>query len=318
MFSAVASPGHNVIFGFNTDIKFGETVYHVQSEAREHDSLLQTQVFVKGRCLGKYETSFAERIGKPDFNEDALHDLLKAQHKHFVDSARAGTILEEIEKHEAGMEKHEAGVEQHGVSAAKAAALPTMEVTPPAIDPERISISIDDPDLAAIAEASAAAGETEMAPPPPPPPKLEEVEKDVAPPVAAADPVLDSFMAELAAAEKEPPPPPLPIYRVDPAGAVIGKGVDLECLEPIVAPDGSTVLLNVQVGVDAAPAPGAQITARIAMPGAPATYIYSQTNNAGTADVRIATAGLDPNTGILIQAAVHGKSASRKFTLKRQ
>ena len=45
-----------MIFGFNTDIKHGDTVYHVQSEARENELLLQTQVFVRGRCIGKRAT----------------------------------------------------------------------------------------------------------------------------------------------------------------------------------------------------------------------------------------------------------------------
>ena len=49
-----------MIFGFNTDIKQGDTVYHVQSEARESELLLQTQVFVRGRCIGKRATSYAE------------------------------------------------------------------------------------------------------------------------------------------------------------------------------------------------------------------------------------------------------------------
>ena len=42
-----------MIFGFNTDVKHEDTVYHVQSEAREGEQLLQTQVFVRGRCIGK-------------------------------------------------------------------------------------------------------------------------------------------------------------------------------------------------------------------------------------------------------------------------
>lgn len=42
-----------MIFGFNTDIRHEDTVYHVQSEAREGEQLLQTQVFVRGRCIGK-------------------------------------------------------------------------------------------------------------------------------------------------------------------------------------------------------------------------------------------------------------------------
>ena len=50
-----------MIFGFNTDVKHGDTIYHVQSEARESELLLQTQVFVRGRCVGKKATSYAAR-----------------------------------------------------------------------------------------------------------------------------------------------------------------------------------------------------------------------------------------------------------------
>ena len=51
-----------MIFGFNTDIKQGDTVYHVQSEAREGELLLQTQVFVRGRCIGKRATPYADKL----------------------------------------------------------------------------------------------------------------------------------------------------------------------------------------------------------------------------------------------------------------
>lgn len=345
--------GCNVIFGFNTDVKYGDTVYHVQSEVRENVSLLQTQVFVKGRCLGKYATSFAHHAG-PDFNEDRLHDLLKQQHKHFVECARAGTIDEEIES---GRGVPQAAPPVEAVpQAAPVPATRAFESPAPGSDPaadpfaafstpppsplakqifgldepteqeekeeekeERISISLgDDPDLAAIADASAAAivdTERYTPPPAPLPVRVEEVPDE--PVERPPDPVLDSFMAELAAAEKEPPPPPLPQFRVDVAGHVIGKGIGLDCLEPIVAPDGTSVLLNVQVSEEGNACNGAQITCRIAMPGGPASYVYSTSNANGIADVKIATQGLQPSTPLLIQAAVHGKSASRKFTLKR-
>src|ERR1700722_19120603 len=54
-----------MIFGFNTDIKHDGTVYHVQSEAREHELLLQTQVFVRGRCIGKHAVSYADKATAP-------------------------------------------------------------------------------------------------------------------------------------------------------------------------------------------------------------------------------------------------------------
>jgi hypothetical protein len=57
-----------MIFGFNTDIRHADTVYHVQSEARTQDLLLQTQVFVRGRCIGKKASSYAEHALAPDFS----------------------------------------------------------------------------------------------------------------------------------------------------------------------------------------------------------------------------------------------------------
>src|SRR5215472_13465074 len=81
-----------MIFGFNTDIKHENTVYHVQSEAREHDHLLQTQVFVRGRCIGKHATSYADKLADPAFSDEHMHDLLKTQHKRVIDTIRSGGI----------------------------------------------------------------------------------------------------------------------------------------------------------------------------------------------------------------------------------
>jgi len=83
-----------MIFGFNTDIKHGDTVYHVQSEARKAEKLLQTQVFVRGRCIGKKASSYAELMEKPDFTEEHMHDLLKSQHRGMLDGIREGRLNE--------------------------------------------------------------------------------------------------------------------------------------------------------------------------------------------------------------------------------
>src|SRR5260370_3940130 len=81
-----------MIFGFNTDIKYEDVVYHVQSEARHADLLLQTQVFVRGRCIGKHATSYADWVVKPDFSDEQMHKLLKIQHKNVIDTIRACNI----------------------------------------------------------------------------------------------------------------------------------------------------------------------------------------------------------------------------------
>src|SRR6267154_2249961 len=85
-----------MIFGFNTDVKVNDTVYHVQSEARENDLLLQTQIFIKGRCLGKRATSYAGHVIQPGYSIETMHELLKVQHKLLLEIVRAGGDFEAL------------------------------------------------------------------------------------------------------------------------------------------------------------------------------------------------------------------------------
>ena len=89
-------PGHSqssmTIFGFNTDVKLADVVYHVQSEARQNDLLLQTMVFVKGQCVGKQAFSYAHEILHPGFSTEAMHELLKTQQKAVIDAIQQGQM----------------------------------------------------------------------------------------------------------------------------------------------------------------------------------------------------------------------------------
>src|SRR5215472_15086442 len=89
-----------MIFGFNTDIKHQDTVYHVQSEAREADLLLQTQVFVKGRCIGKRATPYREQAQSPDFTDQKKEQILREQHRLVLDAIRDGRLEEVFDKRE--------------------------------------------------------------------------------------------------------------------------------------------------------------------------------------------------------------------------
>jgi hypothetical protein len=80
------------IFGFNTDVKQAEVVYHVQSEARQNDLLLQTLVFVKGQCVGKRTVSYAEQVSRPEFSTEAIHELLKTQHRSVLEAIQQGKM----------------------------------------------------------------------------------------------------------------------------------------------------------------------------------------------------------------------------------
>ena len=87
-----------MIFGFNTDIKHENTVYHVQSEAREADLLLQTQVFVKGHCIGKRATPYADQAKSPDFTDQKKEQILREQHRLVLDAIRDGRLQEVFDK----------------------------------------------------------------------------------------------------------------------------------------------------------------------------------------------------------------------------
>jgi hypothetical protein len=108
-----------MIFGFNTDIRHEDTVYHVQSEAREGEQLLQTQVFVKGRCIGKravpYGSNPAEVAKAAEGADGALqsvvqsvlqsHDQdkekrLRDLHREVLDAIRDGKLDSILDKRE--------------------------------------------------------------------------------------------------------------------------------------------------------------------------------------------------------------------------
>ncbi len=87
-----------MIFGFNTDIKHGDTVYHVQSEARESEQLLQTQVFVRGRCIGKKAVSYAADAAKGQITDQNKEMMLRDQHRRVLDAIRDGKVESVFDK----------------------------------------------------------------------------------------------------------------------------------------------------------------------------------------------------------------------------
>lgn len=80
-----------MIFGFNTDVKHGDTIYHVQSEAREGEQLLQTQVFVRGRCIGKRARPYGSANESPS-GDTQKEQQLREQHRLVLDAIREGKL----------------------------------------------------------------------------------------------------------------------------------------------------------------------------------------------------------------------------------
>jgi len=78
-----------MIFGFNTDIAAADTVYHVQTEVREQLPRLESQIFVRGRCIGKRAGVLPESA-----TDEQIQELARAQHRWVVESLRAGQVDE--------------------------------------------------------------------------------------------------------------------------------------------------------------------------------------------------------------------------------
>lgn len=80
------------IFGFNTDVKYGDTSYHIQSEPRINERVLETQVFVGGRCIGKRAAPFDDVFFQPGSIDTQLQEVLREQHRVVVEAAREGRL----------------------------------------------------------------------------------------------------------------------------------------------------------------------------------------------------------------------------------
>ncbi len=76
-----------MIFGFNTDIRVDETVYHVQTEARQQERRLESQVFVSGRCIGKRSSAMPDGAA-----DDHIQEMARSQHRWVVEAVREGFI----------------------------------------------------------------------------------------------------------------------------------------------------------------------------------------------------------------------------------
>jgi hypothetical protein len=81
-----------MIFGFNTDVKVGDSVYHVQTEDRgpkrpEIDSV----IYYKGQILDRRRTSYTAET-----TPEQIKDMVTNQHRELVDSLKSGAFVPDV------------------------------------------------------------------------------------------------------------------------------------------------------------------------------------------------------------------------------
>ena len=108
-----------MIFGYNTDVKSGNTVYHVQTEDRgEKNPVIDSVIYVKGQIVERRRTPYDPAQTAPE----RLQEMMKQQHRSLVEVIRGGSYAPP-------------GAEEPAAAAAVAAAAPAAAPAPAAREP---------------------------------------------------------------------------------------------------------------------------------------------------------------------------------------
>ena len=80
----MASKFDKALPGFNTNLKHGGKIYHIQTEdsGKSHPHII-THVFVDGNIIASKKDSYGDHLGSPNVN-DIVRDMMKKQHKEMV------------------------------------------------------------------------------------------------------------------------------------------------------------------------------------------------------------------------------------------
>jgi hypothetical protein len=83
--------------GYNTDVRVGDRVFHVQTEDRGPSRpIIDTAIYLQGRVVHRRSTSYEHLTASVEFSDDALHKRVAEQHRYVMDELRAGTLSAEI------------------------------------------------------------------------------------------------------------------------------------------------------------------------------------------------------------------------------
>ena len=82
-----------MLTGFNTEIEYSGTVYHVQTEDRVGPApLIETLVYVKGEILASRRTEYRDLMTSGSGEKSVVQALMEKQHRTVVEAIRAGRI----------------------------------------------------------------------------------------------------------------------------------------------------------------------------------------------------------------------------------
>ncbi len=79
--------------GFNTDVRVGDQVYHVQTEDRGPSRpAIDTAVYQQGRVLHRRSSNYAEFAASAEFSAEDLRQRVENQHRAVIEELRSGVL----------------------------------------------------------------------------------------------------------------------------------------------------------------------------------------------------------------------------------
>jgi hypothetical protein len=82
-----------MLFGHNTDVKVGESIYHVQTEDRgTANALIDTTVYCRGRVLHRRTNNYIDLLPLDGGRQDLLRKRIDDQHRTVTEEIRSGTL----------------------------------------------------------------------------------------------------------------------------------------------------------------------------------------------------------------------------------
>jgi hypothetical protein len=82
-----------MLFGHNSNVKAGDTTYHVQTEDRgSTNALIDTTVYFRGRVLHRRTNNYFDLLPLNADSEEALKQRLDEQHRAVVEALRTGAL----------------------------------------------------------------------------------------------------------------------------------------------------------------------------------------------------------------------------------
>ncbi len=83
--------------GFNTDVRVGDQVFHVQTEDRGPAyHAIDTAVYQNGRVLHRRSTNYSSPDSPAALSEDELRQKVEDQHRAVIDELRSGALDAEL------------------------------------------------------------------------------------------------------------------------------------------------------------------------------------------------------------------------------